>query len=153
MRKSMKIPAFVCALLGTITLPMAAGTPEQEKAFTDKYIKAFEGKGTATLESFLYTQGADPEIVGFYKKMQSGEAGEKITTIELINLTPEDVKKASTPMDTPAGGKVCLTLKPTKKLSIKVEKKHANGSSSSSSENFVAEKDGKFVIPILGPCK
>ena len=85
--------------------------------------------------------------------MQSGEAGEKITTIELINLTPEDVKKASTPMDTPAGGKVCLTLKPTKKLSIKVEKKHANGSSSSSSENFVAEKDGKFVIPILGPCK
>src|SRR5204862_7396072 len=49
MRKSMKIPAFVCALLGTITLPMAAGTPEQEKAFTDKYIKAFEGKGTATL--------------------------------------------------------------------------------------------------------
>jgi hypothetical protein len=28
MRKSMKIPVLVCALLGTITLPIAAGTPE-----------------------------------------------------------------------------------------------------------------------------
>ncbi len=55
MRKSVKIHVLVCALLGTITLPIAAGTPEQEKAFTDKYKKAFEGKDTATLESFLYT--------------------------------------------------------------------------------------------------
>ena len=46
MRKSMKIPVLVCALLGTITLPIVAGTPEQEKAFTDKYKKAFEAKDT-----------------------------------------------------------------------------------------------------------
>jgi hypothetical protein len=84
--------------------------------------------------------------------MQSGEAGEKISSIELVNLTPEDVKKATTPMDGPTG-KVCLTLKPTKKLIIKVEKKDGNGSSSSSSENFIAERDGKFVIPVPGPCK
>ena len=89
----MKIPVLICALLSTITLPIVAGTPEQEKAFTDKYKKAFEGKDPATLKSFLYTQGADPEIVGFYKMMQSGEAGEKISSIELVNLTPEDVKK------------------------------------------------------------
>jgi len=30
--------------------------------------------------------------------MQSGEAGEKISKIELVNLTPEDVKKRRTPM-------------------------------------------------------
>ena len=54
--------------------------------------------------------------------MQSGGAGEKISTIELVNLTPEDVKKATTPMDGPTG-KVCLNLKPTKKLVIKVETK------------------------------
>ena len=77
--------------------------------------------------------------------------GEKIASIELVNLTPEDVKKATTPMDGPTG-KVCLTLKPTKKLVIKVEKKDENGSSSNTSENFVAEKDGKFVIPVPGPC-
>ena len=136
-----------------MSLHVAAATPEQEKAFTDKYKKAFEAKDMATLQSFLYTQGADPAIVGFYKMMQSGEAGEKISNIELVALTPEDAKKAATPMDSPTGGQVCLTLKPTKKLIIKVEKKDANGSSSSTSENFIAEKDGKFVIPVPGPCK
>ncbi|HEX3619444.1 MAG TPA: hypothetical protein VHU16_03655 [Candidatus Udaeobacter sp.] len=152
MKKFTRFLSVVCALLATLTLPIAAGTPEQEKAFTDKYKKAFEGKDTATLESFLYTQGSDPGALEFYKMMQSGEAGEKISSIELVSLTPEDLKKATTPMDGPTG-KACLTLKPTKKLVIKVEKKDANGSSTSSSENFVAEKDGKFVIPVPGPCK
>jgi hypothetical protein len=153
MNTSIKLLSLVCALLVTITLSIFAGTSPQEKAFTDKYKTAFEGKDTTTLESFLYTQGADPAILGFYKMMQSGEAGEKISTIELVDLTPEDAKKAATPMDSPTGGKVCLTLKPTKKLIVKVEKKDANGSSTSSSENFIAEKDGKFVIPVPGPCK
>ena len=85
--------------------------------------------------------------------MQSSEAGEKISKIDLVDLTPEDVKKAATPQDSPTGGKVCLILKPTKKLIITIEKKDANGSSSSSTENVIAEKDGKFVIPVPGPCK
>jgi len=152
MRKFMRIPVLICILLGAIALPVTAGTPAQEKAFTDKYKAAMEGKDTATLESFLYTQGSDPTALEFYKMMQSGGAGEKISSIELVVLTPEDVKKATTPMDGPTG-KVCLNLKPTKKLLIKVEKKDGSGSSSSSSENFVAEKDGKFVIPVPGPCK
>src|SRR5947208_10803310 len=147
-----KIFSLLFAFLVSISLPLAAGTPEQEKAFVAKYKTAMEGKDTATLQSFLYTQGSDPAAVEFYKMMQSGEAGEKIANIELVNLMPEDVKKATTPMDGPTG-KVCLTLKPTKKLIINVEKKDGSGSSSSSSENFVAEKDGKFVIPVPGPCK
>jgi hypothetical protein len=148
-----KIGMLACVLGAVASVPLQAGTSPQEKAFTDKYKTAFEGKDTAALESFLYTQGADPAILGFYKMMQSGEAGEKISTIELVDLTAEDAKKAATPMDSPTGGKVCLTLKPTKKLVIKVEKKDANGSSTSTSENFIAEKDGKFVIPVPGPCK
>ena len=152
MKTSTKIFMVAGALLFPVVLGIVAGTPEQEKAFTDKYKAAMEGKDTATLEAFLYTQGSDPAALEFYKMMQSGGAGEKISTIELVSLTPEDVKKATTPMDGPTG-KVCLNLKPTKKLVIKVEKKDASGSSSSSSENFVAEKDGKFVIPVPGPCK
>jgi hypothetical protein len=152
MKTSMKIFTSACALLLSAALGVVAGTPAQEKAFTDKYKAAMEGKDTATLEAFLYTQGSDPAALEFYKMMQSGGGGEKITSIELVSLTPEDVKKATTPMDGPTG-KVCLNLKPTKKLVIKVETKDANGSSSSSSENFVAEKDGKFVIPVPGPCK
>jgi hypothetical protein len=152
MKSPTKLFAIAGALLFSAALGVVAGTPEQEKAFTDKYKTAMEGKDTATLEAFLYTQGSDPAALEFYKMMQSGEAGEKISKIELVSLTPEDVKKATTPMDGPTG-KVCLNLKPTKKLVIKVEKKDSNGSSSSSSENFVAEKDGKFVIPVPGPCK
>ena len=152
MKTSTKIFTVAGAFLFSVALGAVAATPAQEKAFTDKYKAAMEGKDTAILEGFLYTQGSDPAALEFYKMMQSGGAGEKITTIELVNLTPEDVKKATAPMDGPTG-KVCLNLKPTKKLVIKVEKKDASGSSSSSSENFVAEKDGKFVIPVPGPCK
>jgi hypothetical protein len=148
-----RINALACTVITIASFSLQAGTAPQEKAFVDKYKTAFEGKDTATLESFLYTQGADPAILGFYKMMQSGSAGEKISNIELVDLTPDDAKKAATPMDSPTGGKVCLTLKPTKKLIIKVEKKDANGSSTSTSENFIAEKDGKFVIPVPGPCK
>src|SRR5262249_54065706 len=122
-----RIFAVAAALLFSVAMSIVAGTPAQEKAFTDKYKTAMEGKDTTTLEAFLYTQGSDPAALEFYKMMQSGGAGEKITSIELVSLTPEDVKKATTPMDGPTG-KVCLNLKPTKKLVIKVEKKDANGS-------------------------
>ena len=101
----MKIHILFCALLITVSVSLRAGTPAQEKAFTDKYKTAFEGNDTATLESFLYAQGADPEILGFYKMMQSAEAGEKISKIELVDLTPDEAKKAATAMDSPTGGK------------------------------------------------
>ena len=152
MKNSLRLFTLSGALLFTLAFATLGATPAQEKAFTDKYKAAIEGKETATLEAFLYTQGSDPQALEFYKMMQSGGAGEKISSIELVSLSPEDLKKATAPMDGPTG-KVCLNLKPTKKLVIKVEKKDANGSSSSSSENFVAEKDGKFVIPVPGPRK
>ena len=78
-----------------ISLSLHAGASPQEKAFTDKYKTAFEGKDTTTLELFLYTQGADPAILGFYKMMQSGEAGEKISNIELVDLDARGCKKSS----------------------------------------------------------
>jgi len=91
-------------------------------------------------------------IVGFYKMMQSNGEGDKVSKIELEELTLDDVKKATAPQDGPSG-KVCLNLKPTKKLVIVTEKKDENGSSTNTTENFIAEKDGKFVIPVPGPCK
>ena len=89
----MKIQVLLCALITTVSLSLRAGTPAQEKVFTDKYKTAFEAKDTTTLESFLYTQGADPEILGFYKMMQSSDAGGKISKIELIDLTPRMLRK------------------------------------------------------------
>jgi hypothetical protein len=55
MSRLMKISILMCALITSISLSLRAGKPAQEKAFIDKYKTAFEGKDTATLESFLYT--------------------------------------------------------------------------------------------------
>jgi hypothetical protein len=138
--------AFSCSLL--------AGTPEQDKAFVDKYKAAFEKGDKATLESFLYTKDANPMALEFYKMMVTEGAGAaKISKIELVDLTPDDVKKASEVQTGPDGSKAKMPLTPTRKLKISIETKDANGSSTSSSESFVAEKDGKYVIPVPATAK
>ena len=129
-----------------------AGDSPKEKAFVDSYKKAFEAKDTAALQSFLYTQGSDPGILEIYKTMQSSDAGERISKIELVDFTAEEMKKVALPKDSPTGGKVCFPLKPSKRLMITIDKKDAKGTSSTMG-NFIAEKDGKFVIPVPGPCK
>ena len=129
-----------------------AGDSPKEKAFVDSYKKAFEAKDTAALQSFLYAQGSDPGILEIYKTMQSSDAGERISKIQLVDFTAEEMKKVALPKDSPTGGKVCFPLKPSKRLMITIDKKDAKGMSSTSG-NFIAEKDGKFVIPVPGPCK
>ena len=148
----MKTSLLTCTLLLAAIAICQAG-PAEEKAFTDRYKQAFEAKDTNTLNSFLYTTGADPNIVSFFQMMMTAEAGNKISKIELAALTPDEAQKASAPQDSPDGKKVCLPLKPTKKLVVQVSTKDSESSSSSTSQNFVAEKDGKLVIPVPGPCK
>jgi len=58
----------------------AYATPEQERAFVEKYKTALETKDTTTLQSCLYNTGADPMIIGFYKMMQSNGEGDKVST-------------------------------------------------------------------------
>src|ERR1700693_771086 len=147
----MKTLLSVICLLTVATAFCRAGSAE-DKAFTDKYKTAFESKDTKALESFLYTTCSDPGALDYYKMMMTGEAGSKIASIELAALTPDEMKKAGGPQEGP-GGKMCLTLKPTKKLTIKVEQKDANGSATSSSTSFVAEKNRKLMIPVPGPCR
>src|SRR3954451_10822394 len=146
----MKTKLTILALvLAPFCLASFAGTAEQEKAFLDKYKAAFEKGDKATLESFLYTKDANPMALEFYKMMITEGAGTaKISKIELVELTPDDVKKASEVQTGPDGSKAKLPLTPTRKLKISVETKDTNGSSNSSSESFVAEKDGKYVIPV-----
>jgi hypothetical protein len=126
-----------------------AGTPAQDKEFVEKYKAAYEKGDKAALAAFLYTKDANPMALEFYTMMQAEGAGTaKISKIELADLTPEDVKKASEVQTGPDGSKAKLPLTPTKKLKISIETKDANGSSTNSTENFIAEKDGKYVIPV-----
>jgi hypothetical protein len=147
---------LAAAIFLTVALSGAllAGTAEQDKAFVDKYKAAFEKGDKATIESLFYIKDAHPMALEYYKMMATEGAGtEKIARIELVDLTPDDVKKAAEVQTGPDGKKAKLPLTPTKKLKISVEAKDANGSSNSSKECFVAEKDGKYVIPVPATVK
>ena len=69
------LTAFVAAVAAA---PSLAATPAQERAFVDTYRKAFEAKDAATLHSLLYTKGADPKALGFYRMMTTVGMGSKI---------------------------------------------------------------------------
>ena len=146
----MKTRLLAIALLTVLCafVSLHAGTPEQEKAFIDKYKTAYEAGDKATLESFLYTKGAHPMALEFYKMMQMEGSGKKIDKIELIDLSPEEVKEAAGVEELPDGLKTKLPLTPTKKLKISTETKSGDNSSSRSTGCLVAESDGKFVIPV-----
>src|SRR5687767_4008829 len=103
----MKTKSILAALLLTsLGFGLQAGTPAQDREFVDKYKAAFEKGDKATLESFLYIKDANPMALEFYKMMQSEGAGTaKIAKIELVDLTPEEVKKASEIETGPDGSK------------------------------------------------
>jgi hypothetical protein len=125
-----------------------ASTPDQDKAFVDNYKKAFEAKDGAALEALLYTKNADPNALEFFKMMLTSDMGAKITKIELVSLTPDEIAKAAETHPSPTGGKSMLPVKPSKKLVLNLETSDANGKSSSSSESLIAEVDGKLLIPV-----
>jgi hypothetical protein len=142
-------PILAALLVAALASSLFAGTPAQDKDFVDKYKAAYEKGDKAALAAFLYTKDANPMALEFYKMMQAEGAGTaKISKIELVDVTPEDVKKASEVQSGPDGSKAKLPLTPTKKLKISIETKDSNGSGTNSTENFIAEKDGKYVIPV-----
>ena len=137
--------AFVALGLACLASAAGAATPVQEKAFVDTYRRASEARDDQTLASLLYTRGADPAAVAFYKRMMAAEAGAKITAIDLVEITPEDRKRIDS-MQSPDGKPAKLVLPPSRKLVIKSQAKGASGSSSGTSEIFVGEADGKLYI-------
>jgi hypothetical protein len=143
------------AALAALALPVLAlaATPAQEKAFVDAYRAAYEGKNDKALYGLLYTKGADPQALEFYKLMMADGMGGKIASIALEPLTDADKAKAAASMPGPGGKAMKLTLVPVKKLVIRRSEKAASGSSTSTSTVFVAEADGKLVIPVPGAAK
>ena len=149
----MKTISLLAALLATtLCLALQAGTPGQDKEFLDKYKAAFEKGDKATLESFLYIKDPNPLALDFYKmKLSEGAGTVKIAQIELLDLTPEDVKQATEVQTGPDGSKAQMPLKPIKKLKITYAKE--SGSGTSWTTTLVAEKDGKYVIPVPAALK
>ena len=141
-----------CVVISTL-LPLRAADSAAEKAFVDMFKTAFESGDTTTLESLLYTKDAHPMALEFYKMRLGEGAGTKVASIELVDLSAEDQKKVERGQEGPDGQKTRMPIKPTKKLTFKVETKGGSGSGSTTSSLFVAEDGGKFVIPVPAPAK
>src|SRR5205814_10290437 len=92
LNSSMKSLLLITALVIISGLFARAANAEQEKAFVEKYKTAPEANDSATLQSVLYTNRADPMIVGFYKMMKSIEARDKVSNIVLVDLTLGNLK-------------------------------------------------------------
>ncbi len=146
----MKNPVLPILAAVCLSLPAHAATPAQEKEFMDSYKTAVEAGDKKTLTSLLYTVGAPPEIVEFFKMMVTMPLppGSKITSVELVTPTPEEAAKLNEPQTMPDGKKFKLPLEPYKQLVITVESTGANGSGKGTSKMPVAEKDGQIVIPV-----
>jgi hypothetical protein len=143
---------FVSIALTFLTATgVLAASPEQEKAFLDTYRTAFEAQDADTLAGLLFADGGIPMAVEFYKMAMTAEFGKKLTSIELQDLDAEDVKKVDEVLDSPDGSKARLAPKPYKKLVIQIDSADANGTSSSTSSVYVAEKDGKLGISVPVP--
>lgn len=151
-RKQSILTVAALGLAAALSNLAAAVTPAQEKAFIDAYRTAYAKKDSKALEAMLYTQGADPMALEFYKMMITADTGATITSITLVDLTPEDQKKLESGKS-PDGRPMKMTLKPVKKLVLKTATKTGSASSTGSSESFVAEHQGKLVIPVPGAGK
>ena len=149
MRPHPFITAVIALLLPAFSL--CASTPAQESAFIDAYLKAYEAGDKKAQSALLSSEGADPMVLEFYTLMMTKEAGSKVSSIELNELTPEEVKEAVRVDEGPDGGKIKLPLKPTKKLVIKTVTSEGGGTSTS--KFYVAETDGKLVIPVPVPAR
>lgn len=152
MKNTIAALAFLLSLI-IITPSVSIAATEKEKIFTDAYKKAFESKDEKGLQALLYTKGADPEALEFYTMMMTSEMGGKISSIELRDLTPAEVTKAGEVMPSPSGGKSKLAVMPSKKLVLKIQTTDTSGTSTSTSETFVADVDGKYLIPVPAAVK
>jgi len=122
-----------------------AATPAQERQFVEAYRSAYEAADHRGLVALLYTEGADPQAVAFYKMMLGAEMGGRIASIELVQLTAEDRASAQTALS-PTGRPMQLVLPATRKLVIRTGTTDRDGSTSATSEVFVGERDGRLWI-------
>jgi hypothetical protein len=152
MKRLLASLAIVAASL-MVSAPAGAVSAEQEQAFVDSYKAAFEAQDAAALNALLFAEGASPMALEFYQMMMTAEFGATVTSIELQDLTPEDVAKAGEIQPAPDGTNVKLAPAPYKKLVIKLATKTADMESTSESSAFVAEKDGKLGIAVPAPAE
>lgn len=138
------------ALLASAMLAMAtlAATPAQEKAFVDGFKKAVERKDAKALKALFYVKDADPTALEFYNMMIVADFGSTIKSIALVELTAEENKQMQIGGKNIHGKPMKMPLKPIKSLEIATTSKSKDMTSTGSSQWYVAEFEGRLVIPV-----
>lgn len=138
--------AVLLSCMGAV--PAVAATPAQERAFVDGFRKAVERKDAKALKALLYVTDADPTALEFYNMMIVADFGSTINTIKLVELTAEENKQMAVGGKNIQGKPMKMPLKPIKSLEITTSTKADNLTANGSSQWYVAESDGKLVIPV-----
>lgn len=137
---------FVSAIM--LAAPAFAVTPAQEKAFVDGFKKALESKDEKALKALLYTRDADPTVLEFFNIMIVADFGSTIKSIKLVDLTAEENKKMEMGGKNMQGKPIKMPLKPIKSLFITTGSQSADLTTNGTSQWYVAEYEGKLVIPV-----
>ena len=137
----------ICTL-GLLAAPAFAATPAQEKAFVEGFKKAVERKDAKALKGLLYVRDADPTALEFYNMMIVADFGSTIKSIKLVDLTAEEDQQMGTVGKNIQGQPMKMPLKPIKSLVLTTASKSADLTTSGSSQWYVAEHEGKLVIPV-----
>jgi len=149
MKRTIAAVVASAALLGLMgTAPAVAATPTQEKAFVDGFKKAVERKDVRALKALLYIKDADPTALEFYNMMIVADFSSTIKSIALVDLTAEENKQMEKGGKNIQGKAMKMPLKPIKSLEITTSTKAADLTASGSSQWYVAEFEGKLVIPV-----
>lgn len=138
----------ICTGLALSIAPAYAATPAQEKAFVDGFKKAVERKDAKALKALLYIRDADPTALEFYNVMIVADFGSTIKSIKLVDLTVEEDQQMGKVGQNIQGKPMKMPLKPIKSLVLTTASKSADLTTSGSSQWYVAEYEGKLVIPV-----
>lgn len=148
MARSLSVGFAICMGAALVTCAAVAATPAQEKAFVEGFKKAVERKDAKALKALLYVRDADPTALEFYNMMIVADFGSTIKSIKLVDLTAEEDQQMGTVGKNIHGKPMKMPLKPTKSLLLTTASKSADLSTSGSSQWYVAEYEGKLVIPV-----
>ncbi len=141
----------ICLFLVSVIMlsaPALAATQAQEKAFVDGFKKAVERKDAKALKTLLYTRDADPTVLEFFNMMIVADFGSTIKSIKLVDLTAEENKQMEMGGKNIQGKPMKMPLKPIKSLLITTGSKSADLTTNGTSQWYVAEYEGKLVIPV-----
>ena len=118
----------------------------QWKAFLGAYKAAYQAKDAKGIAALVHTEGANPTILDFYLSGLTADLGKGDLTIELKDLTKDDVAEVAQVMSGPGGASVKLSPQPYKKLVISIAIKNATTTSTNTTTVYVADEGSKVRI-------